>query len=77
MYIGCDVENRNDIIKNQFRGYLGDIIILNTKNIKDRNGLEIEKNLLNLGRNYSEILSIFTQTKNIFFTIIIWKILQI
>ena len=61
IYFGCQQNIRKGILENKFRGFLGDIIILNMKNIKDKSDLEFQKYLLNLGGNYYKILSIFSE----------------
>ena len=61
LYIGCELQIREENVENKFKGYIGDIIILNIKNSKDKNGIEFNKYLLNLARHYSNILSIFSE----------------
>ena len=60
IYFGCDFDARTGTeIVNKFHGIIGDIFILNTKNIKN-SGIENEfiKLLLSLERNYVNILPI-------------------
>ena len=69
LYIGREIsgEGKNfRKIKNKFKGFIGDIIILNTKNIKNKLDLEFKKYLLYLEGNYSLIFSLITENLNEF-----------
>ena len=69
MFIGCEMPRagpKKGKIENKFKGFIGDIIILNSKNIKDKIELEFIKYLLYLGGDYSTILSLFTENLNKF-----------
>ena len=66
---GCEIDkNDPNKIINKFRGFIGDIIILNTGNIKESvNDQEFRKILLNLEGDYNKIISIFGESDdNIF-----------
>ena len=71
IYFGCDINNTGqDLIINKFRGYIGDIIILNGANFKNLyDNIEIDNLLFNLKGNYSDILSLSAEIQeyNIFF----------
>ena len=67
MYIGCEKmisKHHCGSIDNKFKGFIGDIIIINTKNIKETINSEFENYLLNLEGNYNKIFSIFTEDMN-------------
>ena len=67
MYIGCEKmisKIHYGRIDNKFKGFIGDIIIINTKNIKEKIDLEFEKYLLNLEGNYNKIFSLFAEDMN-------------
>ena len=61
-YDEADKSNKN------FRGFLGDIIIINSKNIKNYNIIDINNSLLTLEGKYSDILPILEENfdNNIF-----------
>ena len=62
---GCDINSKDpDKIINKFRGFIGDIIILNTKNIKNNNIDSFHELLLSLKGNYKDILYIIGETQN-------------
>ena len=52
MYIGCQMSNNNTII-NKFTGFIGPVLLLNIKNMKFNDNLDIEKILFELKGNYS------------------------
>jgi hypothetical protein len=63
LYFGCEIDQTviPNNIKNTFRGFIGDIIILNAKNIKNA-GIKVEeflRSLLSLKGDYGDIISIF------------------
>ena len=69
---GFDFDDiNNDIIINKFRGFIGDIIILNRKNIKSQgnsiNDDEFSKLLLSFEGNYRDIITIFEDNENYIF----------
>ena len=63
LYFGCKLNKMKGEIENEFIGFFGDIIILNTKNIKEKNekNLEIDDYLLNLQGNYCKFLDILEE----------------
>jgi len=65
LYIGYEnAQNQKRIEEdNTFRGFIGDIFILNTKNIKEKNEKDLENYLLNLDGNYKDILTILSENK--------------
>ena len=65
LYIGYENSQgpKRNLEENTFRGFIGDIFILNTKNIKEKNEKDLENNLLNLDGNYKDILSILSENK--------------
>ena len=69
LYFGCDINNNGQDIINKFRGYIGDIIILNGANFKNLyDNTEIDKLLFNLKGKYPDIFSLSAeiQESNIF-----------
>ena len=66
MYFGCEIKSNNII--NKFRGFFGDIIILDIKN-KSINNIKFSELLLHLEGNYNEIVSIFCENDNNIFMI--------
>ena len=70
LLFGCEKFKikREEKIENKFRGFLGDIIILNTKNIKEKNEGDFDKYLLNLEGNYYKILSVFEENLKEFYS---------
>ena len=72
MVFGCDLDfMEDDKIINKFRGFIGDIIILNRKNIKNT-GIcgkddEFSKILLSFEGNYRDILSILGESYDYIF----------
>ena len=63
-FFGCELIKYNiEMLKveNNFKGFIGDIIFLNMKNIKEKGENELEKILLGLKGNYHKIISIFTE----------------
>ena len=64
IYFGCEIDFDHENKRvNRFRGFLGDIFILNSKNIKNsdnsNNDNDFIKSVLSLKRNYSDIINIF------------------
>ena len=70
IYFGCEYKSIQENSKfNNFSGFLGDIIIINSKNLKNSiNNININEILMSLEGNYSDILSIIeeNQENNIF-----------
>ena len=63
MLFGCEIKQYNIEqlkVENNFKGFIGDIVILNMKNIKEKTDNELEKILLQLKGNYHEIFSLFS-----------------
>ena len=85
LFFGCENIRikRENKIQNKFRGFLGDIIILNTKNIKEKNEGDFDKYLLSLEGNYYKILSLFEEnlyefySKNTYTNSYIYKLKEI
>ena len=61
IYFGCEMKS-NTII-NKFRGFFGEIIVLDIKN-KNLNNIKFSELLLNLERNYNDIVSIIGENSN-------------
>ena len=63
IYFGSELDTKSGKIVNKFRGFIGDIIILNSKHLKDSGNSskskDISKILLHLERQYKDIPSIF------------------
>ena len=72
IYFGCKIDFSKDNKRiNRFRGFLGDIFIINSKNIKNsdnfNNDIDFIKLVLSLKRNYIDIITIFLdKDENIF-----------
>ena len=58
--IGCKRDIRENTFKPNFSGYIGDLIILNAKHIKEDKDLEIFEDILKLKGDYIEIAKILS-----------------
>ena len=59
--IGCErIKGKTDKFENQFIGYMGDLIILNVKKIKESMDSKIFEDILRLKQNYSYILTLLS-----------------
>ena len=63
--IGCErIKGKTDKFENQFKGYIGDFIILNVKKIKESIDSKIFEDILKLKQNYSYILTLLSDNIN-------------
>ena len=62
--IGCKREKESNTFKPNFSGYIGDLIILNAKHIKEEKDLEIFKDILKLKGDYIEIAKILSNNNS-------------